>query len=174
MELERKSISGIIRELGSFCEQIQGKAEGARGIFTLQGVGSGGCLCPEVEPGDVRGEIGGEKPLCQRGRAASLLFFTHLQEKLSRHQSHLPALSWKERDNEKGKGRRRLERGCRGRRQGDRKRGQRPLLLHISSAGVTAALEHSLFFCTQLRWRIPGTEEPGGLPSMGSHRVGHD
>ena len=21
---------------------------------------------------------------------------------------------------------------------------------------------------------IPGTEEPGGLPSMGSHRVGHD
>ena len=23
-------------------------------------------------------------------------------------------------------------------------------------------------------WRIPGTEEPGGLPSMGSHRVGHD
>ena len=22
--------------------------------------------------------------------------------------------------------------------------------------------------------RIPGTEEPGGLPSMGSHRVGHD
>ena len=25
-----------------------------------------------------------------------------------------------------------------------------------------------------LAWRIPGTEEPGGLPSMGSHRVGHD
>ena len=23
-------------------------------------------------------------------------------------------------------------------------------------------------------WRIPGTAEPGGLPSMGSHRVGHD
>ena len=23
-------------------------------------------------------------------------------------------------------------------------------------------------------WRIPGTEEPGGLQSMGSHRVGHD
>ena len=23
-------------------------------------------------------------------------------------------------------------------------------------------------------WRIPGTEEPGGPPSMGSHRVGHD
>ena len=25
-----------------------------------------------------------------------------------------------------------------------------------------------------LTWRIPGMEEPGGLPSMGSHRVGHD
>ena len=25
-----------------------------------------------------------------------------------------------------------------------------------------------------LAWRIPGTGEPGGLPSMRSHRVGHD
>ena len=25
-----------------------------------------------------------------------------------------------------------------------------------------------------LAWRIPGTEEPGGLLSMGSHRVGRD
>ena len=25
-----------------------------------------------------------------------------------------------------------------------------------------------------LAWRIPGRGEPGGLPSMGSHRVGHD
>ena len=25
-----------------------------------------------------------------------------------------------------------------------------------------------------LAWRIPGTVEPDGLPSMGSHRVGHD
>ena len=29
---------------------------------------------------------------------------------------------------------------------------------------------HSLI----LAWRIPGMEEPGGLPSMGSYRVGHD
>ena len=29
---------------------------------------------------------------------------------------------------------------------------------------------HSSILC----WRIPGTEDPGGLPSMGSHRVGHD
>ena len=25
-----------------------------------------------------------------------------------------------------------------------------------------------------LAWSIPGMGEPGGLPSMGSHRVGHD
>jgi len=25
-----------------------------------------------------------------------------------------------------------------------------------------------------LAWRIPETGKPGGLPSMGSHRVGHD
>ena len=25
-----------------------------------------------------------------------------------------------------------------------------------------------------LAWRIPGTGEPGGPPSMGSHRLGHD
>ena len=25
-----------------------------------------------------------------------------------------------------------------------------------------------------LAWRIPGTGEPGGLSSLGSHRVGHD
>ena len=25
-----------------------------------------------------------------------------------------------------------------------------------------------------LAWRIPGTAGPGGLPSLGSHRVGHD
>ena len=25
-----------------------------------------------------------------------------------------------------------------------------------------------------LSWRIPGTGEPGGLPSMESHRVGHN
>ena len=25
-----------------------------------------------------------------------------------------------------------------------------------------------------LAWKIPWTEEPGGLPSVGSHRVGHD
>ena len=27
---------------------------------------------------------------------------------------------------------------------------------------------------SDLAWRIPGMREPGGLPSMGSHRIGHD
>ena len=29
-------------------------------------------------------------------------------------------------------------------------------------------------YSSVLAWRTPGTAEPGGLPSMGSHRVGHD
>ena len=28
--------------------------------------------------------------------------------------------------------------------------------------------------CSVFAWRIPGTVEPGGLPSMGSHSVGHN
>ena len=30
------------------------------------------------------------------------------------------------------------------------------------------------FSSGHLAWRIPGTGEPGGLPSMGLHRIGHD
>ena len=45
----------------------------------------------------------------------------------------------------------------------------------VQSLGPEDPLEkematHSSVFA----WRIPGTGEPGGLPSMGSHRVGHD
>ena len=29
-------------------------------------------------------------------------------------------------------------------------------------------------YSSVLAWRIPGMGEPGGLPSMGLHRVGHD
>ena len=36
--------------------------------------------------------------------------------------------------------------------------------------GEKAMATHS----SVLAWRIPGTAEPGGLPSMGLHRVGHD
>ena len=38
-----------------------------------------------------------------------------------------------------------------------------------------AALEKEMAtHSSVLAWRIPGTGEPGGLPSLGSHRVGHD
>ena len=33
---------------------------------------------------------------------------------------------------------------------------------------------HSSALPGALAWRIPGTEEPGELLSMGSHRTGHD
>ena len=36
------------------------------------------------------------------------------------------------------------------------------------------ALEKEMATHSSLAWKIPGTGEPGGLPSMGSHRVGHD
>ena len=42
-----------------------------------------------------------------------------------------------------------------------------PLHFHALEKEIVT---HSNF----LAWRIPGTGEPGGLPSMGSHRVGHD
>ena len=40
---------------------------------------------------------------------------------------------------------------------------------HFHALGKEMATHSSV-----LAWRIPGTGEPGGLPSMGSHRVGHD
>ena len=36
------------------------------------------------------------------------------------------------------------------------------------------ALEKEIATHSSVDWRIPGMVEPGGLPSMGSHRVGHD
>ena len=35
-------------------------------------------------------------------------------------------------------------------------------------------LEEMAIHSSILAWRIPGMEEPGGLLSMGLHRVGHD
>ena len=40
---------------------------------------------------------------------------------------------------------------------------------HFHALGKEMATHSSV-----LAWRIPGTGEPGGLPSMGSHRVRHD
>ena len=45
----------------------------------------------------------------------------------------------------------------------------------VQSLGREDVLEKELAtHCSVLAWRIPGTGEPGGLPSLGSHRVGHD
>ena len=45
----------------------------------------------------------------------------------------------------------------------------------VQSLGWEDSLEEGMATHSSiLAWRIPGTEEPGGLPSMGSHRVGHD
>ena len=45
----------------------------------------------------------------------------------------------------------------------------------ICSLGEEDPLEKEMAtHSSTLAWRIPGVGEPGGLPSMGSHRVGHD
>ena len=44
-----------------------------------------------------------------------------------------------------------------------------PFTFHFPALEKVMATHSSV-----LAWRIPGTGEPGGLPSMGSHRVGHD
>ena len=44
-------------------------------------------------------------------------------------------------------------------------------ILGILSFGLEKAMAtHS----SVLAWRIPGTGEPGGLQSLGSHRIGHN
>ena len=45
----------------------------------------------------------------------------------------------------------------------------------VQSLGQEYPLEKEMAtHSSVLAWRIPGTEEPNGLPSKGSHRVGHD
>ena len=44
------------------------------------------------------------------------------------------------------------------------------ICLSLVISGEKAMAAHS----STLAWKIPGTGEPGGLPSRGSHRVGHD
>ena len=43
------------------------------------------------------------------------------------------------------------------------------LSLHFDALEKKVATHSSV-----LAWRIPETGEPGGLPSVGSHRIGHD
>ena len=47
--------------------------------------------------------------------------------------------------------------------------GDFPFTFHFDALEKEMATHSSV-----LAWRIPGTGEPGGLPSLGSHRVGHD
>ena len=45
-------------------------------------------------------------------------------------------------------------------------------LLEIKALSKSTSLTNPPY--SVLAWRIPGTGEPGGLPSVGSHRVGHN
>ena len=63
--------------------------------------------------------------------------------------------------------------------QRDRERKTLPTLYVCKLSGVASVLFHALekemaTHSSVLAWRIPGTGEPGGLPSLGSHRVRHD
>ena len=57
----------------------------------------------------------------------------------------------------------------------DLNQGHRILSGHAEINCIYVALEKDrATHYSVLAWRIPGTGEPGGLPSMGSHRVGHN
>ena len=52
---------------------------------------------------------------------------------------------------------------------------QEPQKIWVQSLGQKDPLEEGMAtHSSVLAWRIPGTAEPGGLPSMGLHRVRHD
>ena len=49
------------------------------------------------------------------------------------------------------------------------------ILTVANSAALNIRVEKEIAtHSSVLAWRIPGMGEPGGLPSMGSHRVRHD
>ena len=48
------------------------------------------------------------------------------------------------------------------------------LLIWLLCCHFPALEKATAAHCSVLAWRTPGTGEPGGPPSMGSHRVGHD
>ena len=52
---------------------------------------------------------------------------------------------------------------------------QETLETQVQPLGAEDPLEKRMAAqCSVLAWRIPGTEEPGGLQSMGLQRVGHN
>ena len=46
--------------------------------------------------------------------------------------------------------------------------------MQVPPLGPEDPLEEGMATHSSVAWRIPGTEEPGGLQSMGLQRVGHD
>ena len=48
------------------------------------------------------------------------------------------------------------------------------LIAILNESGELQMKKEMAAHSSVLAWRIPGTAEPGGLPSMGSHRVEHD
>ena len=44
----------------------------------------------------------------------------------------------------------------------------------LKQLGMHALEKEMATYASVFAWRIPGIEEPGGLPSVGSHRVRHD
>ena len=47
--------------------------------------------------------------------------------------------------------------------------------MQVQSLGQEDPLEKDIAtYSSILAWRIPWTEEPGGLQSIGSQRIGHD
>jgi len=49
-----------------------------------------------------------------------------------------------------------------------------PLLRDFNSSSSYVLEKEMATHSSVLAWRIPRTGEPGGLLSMGSHRIGHD
>ena len=47
------------------------------------------------------------------------------------------------------------------------------VVFHVLKSVVLCSEKATAPHSSALAWRIPGTGEPGGLPSTGSHRVGH-
>ena len=55
-----------------------------------------------------------------------------------------------------------------------KKKGHEKILEEIIDENLSKMEKEMATHASVLAWRIPGTGEPGGLPSMGSHRVGHN
>ena len=52
---------------------------------------------------------------------------------------------------------------------------ERGLMIKIYLVELVLVLEKAMApHSSTLAWTIPGMAEPGGLPSMGSHRIRHD